>query len=102
MPASFDHLTIVVSADPHQGGLRQEVQLLRYLHPDVTLDAGSGNLGRTGFNSVCFRVGDLDAAVEAFVAAGFATRNQPMVFHDRKLVFLVGLGDVVVELAEWL
>ena len=34
-------------------------------------------------------------------AAGFPTRNQPMDFHDRKLVFLVGPANVVVELAEW-
>ena len=34
--------------------------------------------------------------------AGVAPRNEPMVFHDRKLVFLNGPGDVVVELAEWL
>jgi hypothetical protein len=33
---------------------------------------------------------------------GVALRNQPMVFHDRKLVFLRGPENVVVELAEWL
>jgi len=29
-------------------------------------------------------------------------RNEPMVFQDRKLVFLNGPSNVVVELAEWL
>jgi hypothetical protein len=28
-------------------------------------------------------------------------RNRPMVFHDRKLVFLEGPEGIVVELAEW-
>ena len=51
---------------------------------------------------MCFRVDDLDATVAAFEAAGFPTRNQAMDFHDRKLVFLVGPANVVVELAQWL
>ena len=54
-----DHLTLVIpGSEP-----RQEVQLLHYHAPPVDLDGGSGNLARTGFNHVCFRVDDLEAAV---------------------------------------
>ena len=82
--------------------LRQEIQLLCYHEPTVTTDAGSGFLARTGFNHLCFRVDDLDAAVDHVKAAGVELRNTPMEFHDRKLVFLRGPSDVVVELAEWI
>jgi catechol 2,3-dioxygenase-like lactoylglutathione lyase family enzyme len=93
-----DHVTLVIpSAQP-----RQEVQLLRYHEPQVAVDDGSGDLVRTGFNHVCFRVTNLDAALESLAEAGVKPRNQPMVFHDRKLVFLNGPSNVVVELAEWL
>jgi hypothetical protein len=34
-------------------------------------------------------------------AAGVRLRNQPMTFHDRKLVFLEGPEGITVELAEW-
>jgi catechol 2,3-dioxygenase-like lactoylglutathione lyase family enzyme len=93
-----DHVTLAVpGAEPHQ-----EVQLLHFRRPADLVDRSSGNLAGTGFNHVCFRVDDLDATIAAFDAAGFPTRNQAMVFHDRKLVFLVGPANVVVELAEWL
>jgi catechol 2,3-dioxygenase-like lactoylglutathione lyase family enzyme len=92
-----DHITLAVpDADPHQ-----EVQLLHFRRPDELVDRNSGNLAGTGFNHVCFRVDDLDATVAAFDAAGFPTRNQAMEFHDRKLVFLVGPANVVIELAQW-
>ncbi|HXW34765.1 MAG TPA: VOC family protein, partial [Acidimicrobiales bacterium] len=93
-----DHITLVIpESDP-----RQEIQLLHYHHPAATDDLGSGVLSRTGFNHVCFRVTDLDAEVTRLVAKGVELRNEPMIFHDRKLVFLRGPCDVVVELAEWL
>jgi catechol 2,3-dioxygenase-like lactoylglutathione lyase family enzyme len=92
-----DHVTLAVpDAEPHQ-----EVQLLHFRKPKDLVDRSSGNLAGTGFNHVCFRVDDLDATVAKFDAAGFPTRNQPMDFHDRKLVFLVGPANTVVELAQW-
>jgi len=92
-----EHITLVIpGAEP-----RQEVQMLRYVAPPVAHDGDSGDLTRTGFNHVCFRVDDLDAAVDKLVAAGVELRNTPMVFHDRKLVFLQGPSDVVIERAEW-
>ena len=92
-----DHITLVIpGSEP-----RQEVQLLHYRAPDVSVDAGSGFLARTGFNHVCFRVDDLDAAVAHLTAAGVELRNSPMDFHERKLVFLVGPSNVVIELAQW-
>ncbi len=92
-----DHVTLAIpGAEPHQ-----EVQLLHFRRPEHLVDRNSGDLAGTGLNHVCFRVDDLDATVAAFDAAGFPTRNQPMDFHDRKLVFLVGPANVVVELAEW-
>jgi catechol 2,3-dioxygenase-like lactoylglutathione lyase family enzyme len=93
-----DHVTLVIpDAEP-----RQEVQLLHFLAPPVKADAGSGDLGRIGFSHVCFRVANLDATVRRLVEAGVQLRNEPMVFHDRKLVFVRGPSDVVVELAEWI
>ncbi len=93
-----DHVTLVIpEAQP-----RQEVQLLRYHRPPVAVDGGSGNLLRTGFNHVCFRVPNLDSVLDALAEAGVKPRNEPMVFQDRKLVFLNGPSNVVVELAEWL
>jgi catechol 2,3-dioxygenase-like lactoylglutathione lyase family enzyme len=93
-----DHVTLVIpDARP-----RQEIQLLRYHRPRVDIDEGSGDLARTGFNHVCFRVPNVDAVLDALAEAGVKPRNQPMVFQDRKLVFLNGPSNVVVELAEWL
>jgi catechol 2,3-dioxygenase-like lactoylglutathione lyase family enzyme len=92
-----DHVTLAVpDAEPHE-----EVQLLHFHKPGTLVDRSSGDLAGTGFNHVCFRVDDLDATVDKFAAAGFPTRNQPMDFHDRKLVFLVGPANTVIELAEW-
>lgn len=92
-----DHVTLSVpGAEPHE-----EVQLLRFHHPDPASDAGSGRLDRVGFNHVCFRVTDMDATLAAFADEGFKTINTPMVFADRKLVFLDGPSHVVVELAQW-
>ncbi len=92
-----DHVTLAVpDAEPHQ-----EVQILHFRRPGTLVDRRSGDLAGTGFNHVCFRVDDLDATVGAFAAEGFPVRNQPMDFHDRKLVFLVGPANTVVELAQW-
>ena len=92
-----DHVTLAIpDAEPHQ-----EVQLLHFHQPAQLVDRSSGNLAGTGFNHICFRVDDLDATVAEFDAAGFPTRNQPMDFHDRKLVFLIGPANTVVELAQW-
>ena len=93
-----DHITLAIpDADP-----REEIQLLHYRRPEVVVDERSGDLIRTGFNHVCFRVSSLDAALEKLATAGIKPRNQPMVFHDRKLVFVDGPSNVVVELAEWI
>ena len=92
-----DHVTLVIpESDP-----RQEIQLLHYHAPPVQNDGDSGDLLRTGFNHVCFRVSDLDAEVKRLVAAGIELRNTPMDFHSRKLVFLRGPSNIVVELAQW-
>ena len=58
-------------------------------------------LDRIGFNHVCFAVSDIDFLIAKVTAAGVRLRNQPMIFHDRKLVFLEGLEGITVELAEW-
>ena len=92
-----DHVTLAIpDAEPHE-----EVQLLHFQKPTKLVDRSSGDLAGTGFNHVCFRVEDLDVTVAKFEAAGFPTRNQAMDFHDRKLVFLIGPANTVVELAQW-
>jgi catechol 2,3-dioxygenase-like lactoylglutathione lyase family enzyme len=93
-----DHVTLVASEAP----THQEVQLLRFHNPAIAVDTETGNLARTGFNHVCFRVGDLTGTLERLETAGIKTRNEVMHFHDRDLVFLEGPGGVVIELAEWL
>jgi catechol 2,3-dioxygenase-like lactoylglutathione lyase family enzyme len=93
-----DHVTLaLVGAETHQ-----EVQLLRFHNPPVEVDAETGNLARTGFNHVCFRVDDMDAMIERLQASGIGLKNEIMTFHDRKLVFLRGPGGVTIELAQWL
>jgi hypothetical protein len=39
--------------------------------------------------------------IDKLTAADVCLRNELMVFHDRKLVFLEGPEGIVVELAEW-
>jgi catechol 2,3-dioxygenase-like lactoylglutathione lyase family enzyme len=92
-----DHITLVIPGSKP----RNEIQLLRYHHPHVVDDNDSGFLGRTGFNHVCLRVEDINAEVERLVGLGVELRNHVMDFHSRKLVFLRGPSNVVVELAEW-
>ena len=92
-----EHRTLVLeNSNP-----RFEIQLLTYRQPTVHADAAAGDLARTGFNHICFAVDDLDAEVARLTAAGVKLRNQVMLFHDRKLVFLAGPEGVVVELAQW-
>lgn len=54
-----------------------------------------------GFNHICFAVSDIDDMIAKVTAAGVNLRNQPMIFHDRKVVFLEGPDGITVELAEW-
>ena len=92
-----DHVTLVLAgASP-----RMEVQLLRYHHPDPAPDPGAGNLSRLGFNHVCLAVDDLEGEIARLRASGVRMRNEMMVFHGRKLIFLDGPEGVTVELAEW-
>jgi len=92
-----EHRTLVLD----QATPRFEMQLLTYRQPAVHADSGTGDLARTGFNHICFAVDDLEAEVARLTAAGVKLRNQVMLFHDRKLVFLDGPEGVVVELAQW-
>jgi catechol 2,3-dioxygenase-like lactoylglutathione lyase family enzyme len=92
-----EHVTLVLAnVSP-----RTEVQLLKYHHPDPLADPAITNLTKLGFNHVCFAVDDLAAEVTRLTANGIKLRNEMMVFHDRKLVFLSGPEGVTVELAEW-
>jgi catechol 2,3-dioxygenase-like lactoylglutathione lyase family enzyme len=92
-----DHVTLELSG----AATHQEVQLLRFHRPTLPENPSESDLARLGFNHICFAVDDLDATLEQLTAAGIKTRNEVMDFHDRRLVFLVGPGDVTIELAEW-
>jgi catechol 2,3-dioxygenase-like lactoylglutathione lyase family enzyme len=93
-----DHVTMVL-----QGvAPRQEVQLLRFHRPPSILDSEAGNLVRTGFNHLCFRVRDLSGLLAHLKEHGISARNEMMTFHDRRLVFLAGPAGLTVELAEWM
>jgi catechol 2,3-dioxygenase-like lactoylglutathione lyase family enzyme len=93
-----DHVTLTLDG----AATHQEVQLLRFHHPSVPDNPAESNLARSGFNHVCFAVDDLDATLARLRAGGAQTRNEAMDFHDRRLVFIVGPGDVTIELAEWI
>ncbi len=80
---------------------RFEVQLVHYRHPDPLPNPQAADLCRLGFNHLCLAVDDLDAEVARLTAHGVRLRNQVMVFHDRKLVFLAGPEGLTIELAEW-
>ncbi len=92
-----DHVTMVLAnATP-----RTEIQLLHYRHPEGRADSQIRDLGRIGFNHVCFAVDDVAAEVDKIRKAGFATRSGILDFHSRKLVFLDGPEGVTVELSQW-
>ena len=92
-----EHITMVLeNASP-----RAEIQILRYLHPEVLPDEHIRQLNKIGMNHICFRVDDIKAEVANIRAAGFQTRNEIMDFHSRMLVFLDGPEGVTVELSQW-
>ena len=92
-----DHVTLVLTG----AATHQEVQLLRFHHPEIADDPDESNLARPGFNHVCLAVDDLDATLARLRDGGVRTRSEVMDFHDRRLVFLIGPAGVTVELAEW-
>ena len=92
-----DHVTLALTG----AATHQEVQLLRFHQPQPAANPRESNLARLGFNHVCFAVDDLDATVARLRSGGVRVRNEVMDFHDRRLVFVVGPGDVTIELAEW-
>ena len=92
-----DHVTLVLQdATP-----RTEIQLLHYRRPEPIEDPHIRDLDKLGFNHICFAVEDIEAEVAWMKANGFATRNEIMDFHSRKLVFLAGPEGVTVELSQW-
>src|SRR5262245_62937103 len=91
------HITLVL-----QGGTpRFEIQLLHYMNPPTLKDANTTDLHRTGYNHLALRVENLDSEVKRLREAGIVIKNEPVAFHSRKLVFLVGPEDVTIELVEW-
>jgi catechol 2,3-dioxygenase-like lactoylglutathione lyase family enzyme len=92
-----DHVTLELRGVP----THQEIQLLRFHRPAPRPDPQEADLARLGFNHLCFAVDDLDATLDHLRAAGVRVRNEVLEFHDRRLVFVRGPGDITVELAEW-
>jgi catechol 2,3-dioxygenase-like lactoylglutathione lyase family enzyme len=93
-----EHVTLTL---PHASP-RVEVQFLRYRHPEAIQDRDVGRLNRLGFNHVCFAVDDIEAEVRRLTARGIEMRNEIMLFHDRKLVFITGPEGITLELAQWM
>ena len=93
-----EHVTLVL-ADAHP---RQEVQLLKYRHPDPIVDSHITDLTKTGYNHMCFAVEDIESEVQRLISNGVKTRNEIMEFNNRKLVYLYGPEGITVELAQWL
>jgi catechol 2,3-dioxygenase-like lactoylglutathione lyase family enzyme len=92
------HITLVLQGCTP----RFEIQLLHYLNPPILEDPNTTDLHRTGYNHLALRVENLDSEVNRLKEAGVLIKNQPVAFHDRKLVFLIGPEDVTIELVEWL
>ena len=92
-----DHVTLVAAGVSP----RTEIQLLHYRQPPAIVDPNIRDLHKLGFNHVCFAVDDIMATVDVMRRNGYATRNDVMDFHSRKLVFLAGPGGVTIELAQW-
>jgi len=92
-----EHVTLVLeNASP-----RTEIQLLRYRHPDPLPDPHIRDLNKLGMNHICFAVDDIEAEIARLRASGFATRNEVLDFHSRKLVFIEGPEGVTIELSQW-
>jgi len=72
------------------------------MNPPILKDPNATDLHRTGYNHLALRVENLDSEVNRLKEAGILMKNQPIAFHDRKLVFLIGPEDVTIELVEWL
>ena len=92
---------LIRDTSPSNASPRAEIQILRYLHPEILPDEHIRQLNKIGMNHICFRVDDIEAEVANIRAAGFQTRNEIMDFHSRKLVFLDGPEGVTVELSQW-
>jgi catechol 2,3-dioxygenase-like lactoylglutathione lyase family enzyme len=92
-----DHVTMVLpGAEAHF-----EIQLLHYRKPKLSHDAAIRNLARPGFNHLAFAVEDMDEIITNLTSNGVKLRNDVMVYHDRKLVFVEGPEGITIELAEW-
>jgi len=92
-----DHVTMVLpGAEAHF-----EIQLLHYRKPKLSHDAEIRNLARPGFNHLAFAVEDMDEIITNLTSNGVKLRNDVMVYHDRKLVFVEGPEGITIELAEW-
>lgn len=55
-----EHVTLAL-ADAYP---RQEIQLLKYRHPDPIPDPNITNLAKVGSNHICFAVEDIESEVE--------------------------------------
>ena len=91
------HVTMVLAGSP----VRQEIQLVKYHHPDPCPDPHINDLNKVGYNHVCFAVEDIEAEVERLKAHGVKFRNRIMDFHNRKLIYFYGPEGVTLELAQW-
>ena len=78
--------------------LRDAALRMHFLKPPVKPEGDIARLDRISFRQICFAVSDITLIAKA-TAAG--VRDEPMVFHDRKLAFLPEPEGVTVELAEW-
>ncbi|WP_444920552.1 VOC family protein [Microbulbifer sp. CnH-101-G] len=93
-----DHLTMVLKgAEP-----RFEIQLLHYRNPKIFSDPKISNLARPGYNHLCFRVENIELAVDHLRKNGINIRSHIMEYLHRKLVYIEGPEYITVELAEWL
>ena len=91
------HVTLVLAGSP----VRQEIQLVKYHHPDPIPDPHINDLNKLGYNHACFAVDDIEAEVARLKAHGVKFRNDIMDFHNRKLIYFYGPEGVTLELAQW-
>ena len=77
-----------------------EIQLLKFHNPTNEHPTPPG-LNKTGFNHICFKVDNITQEIKRLKANNVVFLNDIMDFHNKKLIFIKGPDNTVIELAEY-
>jgi catechol 2,3-dioxygenase-like lactoylglutathione lyase family enzyme len=80
---------------------RQEIRLLKYLHPQPLPDPNINRLDKIGYNHPCFAVDDIELEVKRLKQKGVNFLTEITEFSkERKLALLEGPQGITLELVE--